>query len=257
MGSFGNWIDYNQFISESWGWGIEVAGPGLSGLNGFSNIVVGTNPPYSIVDFLNFYPKYGGPPLNITGTTTNGNLIITGVILPTPSPVNCFPAAAVAVGQLVSGPGITPGSTIISIQTSPLQYTLSQPATADGTNVQISIYVAPLVPLFVISTYITLASASLVQARWQSTWMFAMALYAAHFCTLYLRSEGNSSTTAGAAAVAGLKQGITVASSAGGVSQTLDRTPGLDDWGSWNETSYGVQLAQFAKSIGMGPSLVW
>jgi hypothetical protein len=96
-----------------------------------------------------------------------------------------------------------------------------------------------------------------VQARWLDTWAYGVALYCAHFATLYLRSEGNCSSTCGQAAAAGLKQGITVGVSAGGVSQTLQPTPGLDDWSAWNMTVYGTQLATFAKSVGAGSLWVY
>jgi hypothetical protein len=118
-----------------------------------------------------------------------------------------------------------------------------------------TIYWAPLAPIQVICAYIALASASLVQARWLDTWWLGMALYVAHFLTLYLRSDGFANTPE-SAATRGLTQGITIAASAGSVSQGLQPVGGQDDWGSWAQTSYGSLLIDQAKGIGAGPMFV-
>jgi len=129
----------------------------------------------------------------------------------------------------------------------------------NGTGAQVNItgLIAPLtvqnLPLAVIQAYINLASASLVQARWQDTWFLGMALFVAHFVTLYLRSEGNPGTTAQQIAVSGLEKGIIVSSSAGDVSKSIQLPQGLEGFAGWTETEYGVQLATFAKIIGAGP----
>ena len=231
--------DFGALI-ESW-WGDGSQGNWGSWLIGnASNIVVGTNPPFSVTDFFGFYPKYGGLPLNVNGTLVLGSAVVTGTVT----------TNGAVVGQFVTGPGIPSGTTILTLGSGTM--TLSQNATASGT-VLLSIYVKPLLPVSVIGAYVALASASLNQGRWLDSWFVGMNLFVAHFCTLYLRSEGNCNLTAGAAAMAGLKQGITVSASAGGVSQNLERTPGLDSYAAWNETAYGAQLATTAKLVGMGP----
>ena len=49
------------------------------------------------------------------------------------------------------------------------------------------------IPVAVVNAYISLASASLVEARWGAeTWPIARALFVAHYLTLYLRSDGDA-----------------------------------------------------------------
>jgi hypothetical protein len=237
--------DYNLLALGFWGSGNEIA----AGLAGGSNIAIGSNPPWSATDFLSFYPKFGGlptaPPLTLQGTLAAGSPAVTEV----------GSIAGLVPGQLVAGPGLPTGCTVVSVD-SDTQITLSQSATSDGQST-LTVYVVPLVPLAVLNAYIALASASLVQARWRATWPIAMGLFVAHFATLWLRSDGDSYSTPGQAATAGLKQGITVSAAAGGVSQGTQPVTGLDTWAAWNQTQYGVQFASFAKVAGAGPMLVW
>jgi hypothetical protein len=237
--------DNNLLALEFWGSGNEIA----AGLAGGSNISIGSNPPWSAADFLSFYPKFGGlstaPPLTLQGTLSAGSPVV-GEIGST---------AGIVPGQLAAGPGLPTGCTVVSVD-SDTQITLSGSVTSDGQST-LTVYVAPLVPLAVLNAYISLASASLVQARWRDAWPIAMGLFVAHFATLWLRSDGDSYSTPGQAAAAGLKQGITVSAAAGGVSQGTQPVTGLDTWAAWNQTQYGVQFASFAKVIGAGPMLVW
>lgn len=245
-GSLG-WPDYQSYLVQSWGYPMFEGCWNAWGLA--TNIVYGTNPPYYITDFFGFYPKFAGQTALTTGQATQGSPLLTGVN-----------TASLAVGQYVATTAAIPdGTTIAQINAAgdDGEITLSQPLNATGP-IQLTAYVGPpLVPIPVVMAYIALATASLVQARWCDTWAIGIALYVAHFCTIYLRSEGNCSSTCGQAATAGLKQGITVGISAGGVSQTLERTPGLDDWGAFNETQYGVQLCTFGAAVGAGPCLIW
>jgi len=94
-----------------------------------------------------------------------------------------------------------------------------------------------------------------MQARWLDTWTLAMALYVAHFCTLYMRSEAGPNQTASQIATSGLEKGVTVSKSAGGVSVGVQVPQGLEAWGGWTETTYGTQLVNFAQAIGSGP--IW
>ena len=79
-----------------------------------------------------------------------------------------------------------------------------------------------------------------------------MSWFVAHYATLYLRSEGNVGSTAGQIAASGLTRGIMVTKSAGNVSAMIEVPKGLEEWGAWTSTEYGVQLATIAKVIGIG-----
>lgn len=221
-----------------WDWSALSVAPGIA-----SGLLTGTNPPYTATDFLGFYPKFGGTPSTIQGTLTSGSATVTSTV-----------TSGLSAGQLIAAPGIPAGTTIQSVD-SDTKLTLSQNATATGTQ-QLTVYVAPFVPLVVINAYIALATASLQQVRWQDSWTIGMALFIGHFLTLYLRSDGDMYSTAGQAAAAGLNVGITVSKAAGPVSQGLQLVQGLDSWAAWNMTSYGIQFATMAKCIGAGPIFV-
>ena len=236
------------------GWGLWLDsqwGPGFDGPDSCliaaraSNVVLGTNPPYTIQDFLAIYPKFGGTPVVLANSASvEGETAIT------------IPATAqLSAGQLVAGPNVPDGAFIASIQ-GPTAITLSAPATATG-SFTLTVFVALVVPLPALAAFVALASASLVQARWMEQWSFAMALFIAHFATLYLRSDGNPNSGPGAIASQGLSIGIQISKAAGDVSVSYQPVTGLDDWGAWNLTVYGTQLSQFAKIIGSGPMLIY
>lgn len=260
MGGFSNWPNYDLFISQCWG----SAFPECSGLpivGAASNIVVGANPPYTASDFFGMCPNWGGQPTNIQGTLTAGTTLVTDLAQALSS--NAIgqyligpPGPPIPSSGLISWPYIATGTTVSALASSPNTLTLSQNAVGSGI-VTLNVYLTPLVPLAVLWAFIALAGSSLVQARWQSSWALGMMWYIQHFLTLYLRSNGDLNCTPGQIAAAGLKQGITVSASAGNVSQTLERTPGLDEWAGWNQTQAGVNFASMARIIGMGPMLVF
>ncbi|HXS93032.1 MAG TPA: DUF4054 domain-containing protein [Candidatus Limnocylindrales bacterium] len=218
-----------------WDWGALTVG-----------VVCGTNPPYGVADFFAVFPKFFGVATAIQAATTTGSAVVQGT-------GTTWLSAGFAAGQLANSPAFPAGTLITSVD-SDTQITLSQPATATG-NATISVFAAPLVPMAVLTMYITLASGSLVQARWLDTWLYAMALYCAHFCTLYLQSDGSTCTAPGAVAASGLARGIATSKGVGGVSFGFQPVQGLEQWAAWTLTSYGTQLASFAKTVGAGP--VW
>lgn len=195
------------------------------------------NPPYTISDFLAFYPQFFGPSTSITGTVSAGSNVVTGVTS----------TADIQPGQLVGSQ--FPSGTVVASTTSD-SVTVSSPASADASAV--TICTAPPVPLAVIQAYLNLAYASLMSSRWRELWIIAIGWYIAHFVTLYLQSMGNVNSTPGQIAAQGLEQGITVSQSAGGVSFTQENLTGLQSWGAWAKTSFGTLLVSQAQVIGAG-----
>ena len=55
----------------------------------------------------------------------------------------------------------------------------------------------------------------------------------------------------------GLAGGIQVSKGVGDVSVSYQSLESLEQWGQWNLTAYGQQLAGMAAVIGMGPMVVW
>lgn len=235
-------------VLDSW-WGGDWDSTFLAGwLGNASGVVVGTNPPYGLQDVLTVFPQFFG-----TGTLLpNDNTTVLGSPL-----VLCPLVNQLAVGSLVTGTGIAPGSLIISKGSG--SFTMSLPAVTSALAIQLLIYQTPLVPFVVMSLYIALASASLVQQRWRDTWYLAMALYVAHFLTMWMRAfcDPKTNPTAKQVAVAGIEKGMLVAKSAGDVSGSYQNM--MEDyasWGTFTETTFGSQLISFARWIGMGAMYV-
>jgi hypothetical protein len=115
-----------------------------------------------------------------------------------------------------------------------------------------------VIPDVVLAMYIALASACLSRARWCEQWNFGMALFIAHYCTLYLQSEGQPGSTAGQVAASGLAKGIAVSQSVGDVSVSYEPvTSGFESWGAWQSTTYGTQLIAIAKIVGWGILVIY
>lgn len=211
-----------------------------------SNVVLGNNPPYTIQDFFANYPKWGGVPYipTATATTTEGS----------PNLTLSAADAKILPGQPIAGPGISDGTFVLSVNG--VNVVLTAPATETSSGEPLTIWNATLVPVAVIQMWIALASACLIQARWDAMWTMAMGLFVAHYATLYARSDGDPTSNIGQAAAQGLAFGIQVAKSVGDVSVNYQAVD-LADWGAWNLTTYGQQLAQMARGIGAGPMLVW
>lgn len=158
-------------------------------------------------------------------------------------------------GEVACTGGHGSGFVINITALTPYAGVLTTGGTGLGAQVDITAITAPntLIPQAVLQLYINLASSQLVQGKWGvALWPVAMGWFVAHYATLYLRSEGSVGTTAGQVAASGLTRGVMVSKSAGGVSATIQVPQGLEDWGAWTSTEYGVQLATAAKVVGTG-----
>jgi hypothetical protein len=205
--------------------------------------------------------------VNLLGDVTDGVAAIVNIAGGT---------AGIGQGMPIAGAGIAPGSTVTGVGSTTLL--LSLPATATAAQAalvvtaasvglsavptvagaaSLAVYLAPLVPLAVINSFIFAASNSVQSLRWCELWLLGMQLYIAHYLTLWLLSDGTTPTSASQAASQGLARGILVSKAAGSVSAGYVPTPGLEDWGSWNLTQYGQIFASYAKAIGCGAMLVY
>ena len=80
-----------------------------------------------------------------------------------------------------------------------------------------------------------------------------MAMFIAHYATLWLQSEGAPGSTAGSIAASGLHKGVEISNSVSDLSESVDPiVSGWESWGSWNLTTYGKQLITTAKIVGWG-----
>jgi hypothetical protein len=235
--------------------GFGYNGDGDWGINGYDGCLCGTylglasglpqggNPPYYVNNLLALYPKFFGDPTLVTGISDGTTGIITSV----------NSTAAALPGQLVTASTILPSSVILSVGTNSV--TLSSIPTQAG-EISMQVYEVPPISLAVIQLYLNLAYASLMQSRWREQWPLAMALYIAHYLTLWEQTEGNPQTTPNQIVANSLQAGITVSQSADGVSQGLQALTKLENWGTWTLTQYGVTLATMARLVGSGPIYV-
>jgi len=215
-----------------------------------SGIVFSGNPPYYLEDFLAWYPKFFGPPTSISGLTiTIDSDTITGF---SAEDIDTFSPGLMVMDN--GGDCILPNSFVISVSKSGRSIQLNQAAFDNGTDLKI--FVAPTMPLIVMQSYATLAAASVMQARYCEAWSYAMALFIAHYSTMYLRSE-NLPADADISQIAGsgMAKGILVHRAAGDVSATSQLIQGYEQWGTWAYTVYGEQFITIARATNMGP--VW
>jgi hypothetical protein len=226
------------------------------GFSAASNLLFGSNPLYQASDFLAFYPKFGVFAQALQAAVPNavaGSGYVVNDILNVAQPGGLGGQVKVAA---VNGSG---APTAYVIQTAGAGYQLAVGVSVTGgTGTGALIDITNLVPsaqmqipVPVIQVFINLATTSLQKAKWADSWLYGMHLCVAHYCTLYLDSEGSPGVTPAQVAVNGLGKGILVTKSAGDVSGSYQTV--LDEnWTSWNLTKYGQQLVTMAKVIGMG-----
>jgi len=236
-------IDYNFLLSQIWRSAYDD--PIFGFINGASNIIVGNNPPYSIVEFFKMNPKFGGTTTNVTGTVASTVLTYNGDL-----PTN------ISIGQYIDANNLNLGTTITEIDINAKTITLSQAASNDG-KISANIYTSPLIPTFVLNSFIYLASNSIFIGRWGEAWNEAMSLFIAHYATLWMQAEAaGPNSTAGQAVASGLALGIDTAQHAGDVGYASQPVI-IDGAGAWNLTLYGQLLATMAKTVGSGMILAW
>ena len=110
--------------------------------------------------------------------------------------------------------------------------------------------------------YLKLANSSLSYDAWGDQWEQGMALYIAHFLTLYLQTTNGLSADSPASKViqASYSQGLVSSKSVGDISKSYDYGSINDDlkgWAAWKLTAFGQQFATIAKLIGKGGSYIW
>lgn len=111
------------------------------------------------------------------------------------------------------------------------------------------------VPDEVLALYIEAADAAIKKRRFHSVWKQAMALFVAHFATLYLQAQVPLNATDAEVVNAGQLKGLTSSKSVDSVSISMDYSVAISDlngYGAWKLTQYGVQLATFIKMYSIG-----
>jgi Protein of unknown function (DUF4054) len=213
-----------------------------------SNLVWGGNPPYGPNEFFLLYPQFGGDP--VEG--------LVGQLIADSADIVLSDVSDLLVNQYISDHPTNAilGATQIAV-ISGTDVTLTSAATANVTNDNLLVYPSPVIPYPVLLTYINLANACLQYNRWLEAWTVGMGLFIAHYCTLWLQSQGAPGSSAGQAAAGGMARGILTSKSAGDVSAGYTPLTGFEDWGAWNLTLFGQQFMTLANIVGFGPMYVW
>ena len=100
------------------------------------------------------------------------------------------------------------------------------------------------ISLSLLQKFIDMANASISFSKYAEVWSYCMGLYVAHFCSLYLSATLSADPLL-----------LKTAESVGDVSVSYDVNSMADDlknFGTFKATSYGQQLATFAKMVGAG-----
>lgn len=108
-------------------------------------------------------------------------------------------------------------------------------------------YSNPLVPTFMLQDIINLAHASLQFSVYREAWLICMGLFVAHFATLYLQTMNDP--------LAGDTAGLVASKSVDSVSVSYDNsaiTADLQGFGEFKATTFGLQLATYAKMMTTG-----
>lgn len=115
-----------------------------------------------------------------------------------------------------------------------------------------------LCPESMLELFVAQANDSILPSRWGTLWRYAAGLYVAHFASLYLKTFAESSESPAAASRGAEQSGIVKRVQMGDTNIEYDPsvvTAGTADWGMWNATSYGQQLASMMRQVGMGGML--
>lgn len=117
----------------------------------------------------------------------------------------------------------------------------------------------PLVPEGMLQIFVDIANVSIQKCRWHERWPLAIALFVAHYATLYLRTYSDGSETPEDGASSGTIAGVLASAKLGDSSVTYDVASvvsATETWGAWNSTQYGLQLVTEARYVAMGGMFV-
>lgn len=244
MGAYRGFPDINGFYAMLYGTaGVDLQSLTFLQYGGASGVVFPGNPCYTVTDFLALYPKFFGPSTGYsTLVVTSGSDSITGFTS----------TAGLAPGQLVVDDAFPKDTLVKTVGSTSI--TVTNVAAANGTT--LTVYQKPFVPIIVILTYVFLARASVMYARYSDAWFLCMSLFIAHYLTLYMRSESGPNETASEVAASGLTKGILISRHAGDVGASSQIILGYEQWGAWTETQYGEQFITIARAANCGPVYV-
>ena len=111
-----------------------------------------------------------------------------------------------------------------------------------------------LIPAGIFATFLDMANDAVSPSSWGKQWRYAVGLYVAHYCAMYLKTYRDFSANAAEAAGNAENVGVVKTATMGDTSVTYDNTAitaGTEKWGTWNATQYGSQLVTLARQLGI------
>ena len=116
------------------------------------------------------------------------------------------------------------------------------------------------IPTVVVDTFIQFAKDCVNIDMWGNQWKYAMSLFIAHFLTIYIQAQFPSNATAQQVLASAQSKGLITSKSVGDVSVSYDFSSaikGVESWGQFTTTEYGLQFANLAKLLGKGGMYCW
>ena len=113
----------------------------------------------------------------------------------------------------------------------------------------------PTVPTEFLEMMLERGNSSIQEARWHKGRRFAVCLFVAHFCTMYLKTKVPDAAIAGK----GETKGAVMSKSVASVSVSYGSSEGSSDllgYGNLKDTVFGQQLATLAKMAGAGMMVI-
>jgi hypothetical protein len=107
----------------------------------------------------------------------------------------------------------------------------------------------------ILQSFINMANAVVLKARWHALWPYGMANFIAHMATMYLEAVGPMNPTVDQVVTAGGAKGVITSESVGDVSASYDFSRIAEDlrgWGDMTLTKYGQMYASKARLLGKG-----
>lgn len=112
-----------------------------------------------------------------------------------------------------------------------------------------------------LTQFIGMANSVVLQARWNEQWTYAMGLFIAHFCVLFMQTAAQGSgSTAGQVLSAARAKGLQTSKGVGDLSVSYDYqvlTAGITGWAMFKSTQFGLQYVTLARMLGKAGMFVW
>lgn len=108
------------------------------------------------------------------------------------------------------------------------------------------------IPVPVFNLFLAMANASIKYDRYKSHWKYCMALFIAHYLTLFLETQAGDPSSQ-AALQGAMPKGVATSKSVDGLSISYDLMGQAEDakgYGTYKLTLYGLQLATLTRMYG-------